>query len=138
LRPGGYLEFQDALFQFRCDERTLEGTALEMWTTKLIEAASKCGQDWTCSTRYKQYMEDAGLTDVKEFHYRWPINIRPTNEHEKKIGGFSLQNLLQALESISLAPMTRNLNMSMEEVHETLKRVKIEIMSRDFYTYIPV
>jgi len=138
LEPGGYLEFQDALLWFQCDERSLKGTAMEMWTTKLYEAAWRSGKDWACPTKYEQYMKDAGLVDIKEVHYKWPINIWPADKHEKEIGKFCLQNLLLGLESISMAPMTRFLNMSEEEVREILERVEKEIMNQNIHAYIPM
>ncbi|TVY80933.1 Secondary metabolism regulator laeA [Lachnellula suecica] len=138
LQPGGFLEIQDALLWFRCDERSLEGTAMEMWEKKLHDAAWRCGKDWACPTKYKQYMEDAGFIGVKEVHYRWPINPWPTDQHEKEKGKWSLQNLLLGLESISMALMTRYLGMSEHEVREVIKRMEKEIKNRKIHAYIPI
>ncbi|KUJ06154.1 TAM domain methyltransferase, partial [Mollisia scopiformis] len=139
LEPGGFLEIQDALLCFRCDERSLKGTAIEKWAEKLHKAAWKSGKDWACPTKYKLYMEDAGFVDVKEVqHDRWPINPWPKGKDEKEKGMWCLQNLLLGLESISMALMTRYLGMSVWEVRGDLECVEKEIKDRKTHAYIPM
>ena len=83
-------------------------------------------------------MEEAGFVDVKEIHHHWPINTWPTSKHEKEIGLWCRENLLDGLESISMAPMTRYLEMSEGEVRKVLECVEKEIIDRQIYAYIPV
>ena len=45
LQPGGFLEIQDALLWFQCDERSLEETAIEMWAKTLHDAAWRSERD---------------------------------------------------------------------------------------------
>jgi hypothetical protein len=138
LQPGGFLELQDVLLRFECDDRSLEGTAMAMWEKTLHDAAWRSGKDGLCSTKYKQYMEDAGFIDVKESHYKWPINPWPTDPHEKEKGKFSLTNFLLGLESISMALMIRYLDMSEQDVRELIDCVQKEIKNRKIHAYIPV
>lgn len=138
LQPGGFLEFQDALLGFRCDDRSLGGTAMGIWEKNLHDAAWRSRKDGLCSTKYKRYMEDAGFLDVKEVHYKWPINPWPSDEHEKEKGKFSLANLLLGLESISIALMTRYLHMSEQDVRKLIERVEKEVRNQKIHAYIPV
>lgn len=138
LEPGGYLEFQDILFRFDGAERSLEGTAVKQWAEMLHEAAWFAKKDWMCPAKYKEYMENAGFVDVKEILLKWPINGRSSNRQERVVGAWSQQNLLMGLESFSMAPMTRYLGMSKEEVHDLLEVVKKEIENPEIQASIPV
>lgn len=40
---------------------TLAGTALEEWDRKLAEGAHALGKDWHRTSKYKQYLEEAGV-----------------------------------------------------------------------------
>lgn len=137
LNPGGFLEIQDALFWFQCDDGSL-GTAMADWQRMLHKAAQKSGMDWLCPTKYEQYMIHAGLVNVKRVEYKWPTNPWPTDKHEKDLGLWSFANLLDGIESMSLAPMIRYLGMTKEEVHELLKRLENEIKDRSIHAYIPM
>lgn len=83
-------------------------------------------------------MEEAGFVNVTEVHHKWPINTWPADKHEKYIGLWARENLLEGLESISMAPMTRRLGMSEGEVREVLERVEKEIKDRSIHAYIPM
>jgi SAM-dependent methyltransferase len=139
LRPGGFLELQDALPWFTFNDGSL-GTEIKKWLSLLFQAARKAKKDVNCSSKYKHYMEDAGLVDVKQVPYRWPMNKWPIRKTEKEIGIHCQANLIQCkgLESISMAPMTRYLGMTKEEVTEILDRVEREITDTNIHAYIPV
>lgn len=138
LNPGGFLEIQDALLWVRCDDRSLEGTAIAMWQTMLHEAAWKSGRDWACPTKYKRYMEDTGFVDVTVMEYKWPINTWPIDKHEKELGLWSFANLVDGLESISMAPMTRYLDKTEDEVRKIINCVENEIRNQNIHAYIPM
>ncbi|KAH8591180.1 S-adenosyl-L-methionine-dependent methyltransferase [Bisporella sp. PMI_857] len=84
LQSGGYIEFQDALLWFRCDDRSLEGTAIAMWEEKLHKAARISSKDGFCSTKYKQYMEDVGFTDGLE-SFSIALLTRHLNMSEREV-----------------------------------------------------
>jgi hypothetical protein len=111
---------------------------MQKWAKMLLEAAWRAKKDWTCPTKYKRYMEDAGFVDVTEVQYKWPINPWPTDGLEKAKGGWCLMNLILGLESMSMAPMTRYLGMSEEEVREFLNSVQKEVKNQNIHAYIPV
>ena len=138
LNPGGYLELQDVLLTFVSDEKPLEGTCLMEWVKMLHEGAARLGKDWMCMERFKEYMENAGLEDVKEVHYRWPIHTWPRDEHHKELGRWCYADLQDGLEAISLAALSRGLGMTSEEIQARLVGVRQQIKDPNNRAYIPV
>lgn len=137
LNPGGFLEIQDTLLWFKCDDGYL-GTAMADWQQMLHKAAWKSGRDWLCPTKYEQYLISAGLVNVKKVKYKWPINRWPSGEREKELGSYSTLNLKVGIESISMAVMTNHLGKTEEEVRKILNCVWEELLSQHIHAYIPV
>jgi hypothetical protein len=138
LQPGGFLEIQDTWFWFRYSKGSIEGTEMDKWMQMVRQAAWNSGQDWCWSRNTKNYMETAGFVNIEEVEYAWATNTWPIDKREKQKGAWSLGNLLEGLESFSMAAMTRYLGKSKEEVLQIVECVKKEIANREIRAYIPV
>jgi hypothetical protein len=137
LKPGGFLELQDGILWFECDDGSL-GPAMKEWQKMLYEATSKSEKDLRCPTKYVQYMRNTGLVNVTEKKFKWPTNMWPIDRHEKKLGLYSSRNFPDWVESASLAVMIEYLGKTEEEVKEILRSVQREIANKDIHAYISV
>jgi len=131
LQPGGFLELQDISLSFRTNDGSI-GTEMKRWSNMLRRVAWKSGRDWNCSAKYRKLLVEAGYEDVNEIMLEWPIN------NKTEMGMWGRTNLLGCLEPISMAPMTRYLGFSKEEVMEIVERVKKEINQKGLEASIPV
>ncbi|KAK7703478.1 hypothetical protein SLS64_009148 [Diaporthe eres] len=66
MRPGGWIELMDPVFQTLCDDNTLDGTQLQRLNRIMIEAGLAIGRDLNKPLNYKQWLLDAGFVDVVE------------------------------------------------------------------------
>jgi hypothetical protein len=82
---------------------------------KLIDSAKTRGMDWTCASKYKAYIEDAGFVDIVEKSFYWPINQWPRETKYKELGLWCIANLIDGVEAFSIDLLTK-FRMSIEEV----------------------
>jgi hypothetical protein len=47
LRPGGWIELQDASFPFLGSDEKWNGSAFQRWMGLLMDGAKALGKDWT-------------------------------------------------------------------------------------------
>jgi SAM-dependent methyltransferase len=134
LKPGGYLEFQDAAFPFQSNKGTLASTSLEQWTNLVLDLAAKKNKDWTCASRYAKYMREAGFVDICEHWYEWPIN--PGSE-SPKLGLYVQENLVTGVEAFSTYLLDKH-GMSAAEIEVMLANVRKDIKNRDIHAYLPM
>jgi hypothetical protein len=127
LRPGGYIELQDASFPFLGADERWEGTAFERWMRLLMEGSRTMGKDWNRVPRYKEYLEELGFVDVVERKFPCPIGPWAKGEKNKTLGVWGRANLLQGLGALSMAIMTRGLGMTPAEVELLLVDVRNDI-----------
>jgi trans-aconitate methyltransferase len=102
LIPGGYLEMTDVQMPFLSDDGTMEGTAVEMWSNRQVEACGKLGVDTRSPSKYKQMMRDAGFENVQEQAFKWPVGSWPKDKFYKDLGKMTLVNFLTGLEGFTL------------------------------------
>lgn len=138
LNPGGYLELQDCIHDFRCVDDTMEGSEFEKWSKLLRKATLQLGKDWTRASEYKSYLEQVGYEDVVEYKFEWPVGTWARGKRMKILGQWCREDLLSALEGISLAVLTRGLGMTKEQVDKLLVGVRDEIKSNKLHIYLPL
>jgi hypothetical protein len=125
LEPGGYLEFQDAVFP-PTSTGDLRNTNFEDWTNKIISAGKQLGKDFECVEKYAQYMSDAGFVDVHVRTFCWPIGDWHDDSYLHLLGTEYLPLFLEELEALTLV-LTR-FGHSLLEVDSLLRGVKEEIL----------
>ncbi len=137
LCPGGYLELQDVVFPTRGIDGTYDGCASERLARALLQAANRLGKDFTHSRRYKKYLEAAGFVDVQERHFQWPIGPWPKGERLKLMGMLFRQELVQGLEGMTMALLTRGLGMEPGSVKEWVEEARGNLMDSAIHAYMP-
>lgn len=138
LRPGGYLELQDVV-GLACDNDTFTmdppSCRLAEWWTLVTQAFSKMGRDMTAAAQHKERMEKAGYVDVTVVTVKWPVNTWPKHRHMKTLGMWSKENTLDALEALAMAPLTRVLGWSPENVQMLLAGARTDIKNSGIHAY---
>lgn len=117
---------------------TLQGTALEKWGELVVAGAKNLGRNWTQVSRYKEFLEKAGFEDVVETQFAWPLGTWARGERMKMLGAWAREDLLGAIQGISMAVMTRGLGMSSEEVEVFLVDVRKDLMNKKIHAYCPM
>jgi hypothetical protein len=92
----------DVQMPFLPDDGTMEGTAVEMWSNRQVEACGKLGVDTRSRSKYKQMMIDAGFEDVQKQAFKWPVGSWPKHKFYKDLGKMTLVNFLTGLEGFTL------------------------------------
>jgi hypothetical protein len=153
----------DIVFPAGCDDGTLpEDSALWKWSHFMMEAAEKFHRGIDSATRYKEYLEELGFTDVVETKHKWPQNTWPKDKKYKELGTFdplhdlpylvtlyqgvlywansqvgmwTVENMTTGLQGLSLALFTRGLGWSPEELEVFLADVRKDMKTTRYHAY---
>ena len=139
MEPGGYFEAQDMALPIGCDDGTLSTESnLWKWMLLVMEGMEKLGRPVTAAQQWKTMMEKAGFEDVVETVYKWPTNKWPRDKQYKDLSMWSLANMDGALESATLAPLTRALGWSKEEVLVLVSNARKVLRDPTVHAYWPM
>ncbi|GKT75495.1 methyltransferase domain-containing protein [Colletotrichum tofieldiae] len=139
LTPGGYLELQDADVMPRSDDDLLpKDAAIIEYVNLLKEVSKKLGREYVEVSSLKNMMIEAGFLDVEMRMYKWPHNEWPKDPRYKKLGFWTQENFGSALEAICMAPFTRVLGWTREEVNVFLVQVRKDLKNKSYHAYSPV
>jgi hypothetical protein len=138
LRPGGILELQDPQMPPLCIDASMSGTALEEWSIVVPLGAENLGRVVTNSRYYPKWMAEIGFVDIVEKHYYWPLNSWPRGKREKLVGMWAQQNLLDGVNAMSMAILTRGLGWTKQAVELLLVGVRNDLRNRRIHSYVDV
>lgn len=125
LAPGGWVEIQEIDVMARSDDGTLTSDSVIMkWCKLLDEASVKLQQPYKSLHLFKDFLSEAGFTEIVDMRFKWPINHWPKEKKYKELGVWQHENALTALESITMAPITRAFGWSVDEVQVLLASVR--------------
>lgn len=138
LHPGGFIELQDVV-GLACDDDTFTmnppSCPLAEWWSLVVQAFGKMGRDVDAATQHKERLEEAGFVNVTVMEFKWPVNKWPRDPALRTIGMWSKENTLDALEALAMAPLTRVLEWTPEEVHMLLQGVRTDIENESIHAY---
>ncbi|KAH7110441.1 S-adenosyl-L-methionine-dependent methyltransferase [Dactylonectria macrodidyma] len=139
LAPGGYVELLEVDGFLISDDGTLtENHAISKWCKFLREAAAKLGRPYEQTDKLKKIMAEVGFTDVVETCFKWPTNRWAKDKKFKELGAWNNENTARFLEAATLAPFTRGLGWSKEEVHVFLVDVRRDLNDPKIHAYSPI
>ncbi|KAH7247650.1 S-adenosyl-L-methionine-dependent methyltransferase [Fusarium redolens] len=139
LAPGGYIELLEVDGFLMSDDGTLtEDHALWKWCNLLREAAAKLGRPYEQTDKFREIMAEVGFTEVVETRFKWPTNHWAKDKKYKELGTWNNENTARFLEAATLAPFTRVLKWSKEEVHIFLADVRKELNDPKIHAYSPI
>ncbi|KXH45423.1 TAM domain methyltransferase [Colletotrichum nymphaeae SA-01] len=117
LVPGGYIELQEPDLHAESDDASLpRDCALDKYCDLLREAMVQLGREYVSVPALKTVMEEVGFVDVELSRYKWPVNTWPKDAKFKDLGAYNHENIVGAVEALAMAPFTRALRWSREEV----------------------
>ncbi|KAH8666426.1 methyltransferase domain-containing protein [Xylariales sp. PMI_506] len=106
LAPGGWIELQDMLMDFRSYDGSARGSALEAWTALLVKGGAAAGRDMQVPRRYAGLLAAAGFVDVREHVLPSPCSQWARDPKFKSAGGLLAAMLLKSgLEGVSIRPL---------------------------------
>lgn len=129
---------QDPQMPIACIDSSMDGRPLAIWANEVCRSAALLGRPVTNSQYYGKWMREAGFVDVVERHFYWPLNTWPRGKKEKLVGLWAQQNLLDGVQAMSMAILTRGLKWSREEVEVLLAGVRDDLRNRAVHSYVDV
>ncbi|KAF1827469.1 S-adenosyl-L-methionine-dependent methyltransferase [Dissoconium aciculare CBS 342.82] len=128
LNPGGWFEIQDydtAIYAYNDPDLETAPRTRE-WQVLVNLAAERSGRTMNVAHRQKQWMIEAGYQDVHEEVVQVPIGTWTKDPRLKEIGTFQLEHMLSCIPAFTLAPLTRVLNYTVDEVRLIMAGVRAE------------
>ncbi|KAK2030632.1 methyltransferase domain-containing protein [Colletotrichum zoysiae] len=136
LSPGGYLELIEMDVKPKCDDDTLAADSpLVKSIEMLAQAAAIFGRPFVDIQGLKDKMVETGFEDVHIQRFKWPSNGWPKDRHYKEIGIWNYENFAMNWESFVMAPFTRALGWTREEVLVHVVDVRKELGNRNVHAY---
>ncbi|KAG7049956.1 methyltransferase domain-containing protein [Colletotrichum scovillei] len=139
LTPGGWLEVNEIDVAPLSDDGTLKPEHSISRTVRLLQEASDIfGRAYQDVKQLKFMMMEAGFTDVTMRHFKWPTNSWPKEARHKELGVWHNENLSQGWEGICMAPLTRALEWTREEVIVLMAENRKDFADRNIHAYFSI
>lgn len=136
LKPGtGWLEQVEIDLQPRCDDGSMPHAPMVEWYDHLRDATKMLGRPIQYPHNTEEMLKRAGFVDVNHTVHMVPFNTWPADDNQKKTGRRYCACLLQAIEALSLQPMTKAFGWSVEEIRPMLTALGRAIMNRKVHAY---
>ncbi|PGH11709.1 hypothetical protein AJ79_04732 [Helicocarpus griseus UAMH5409] len=130
LKPGGWVEFQDFDINLYPDDGTLmESSDLRRWNVQLIDGYRKLKREPCPGPLLKGLLQNAGFQNITHRQWKMPTGPWPKDKDLKTLGAYNLLQLLEGFEGFSLAPFTRALGWTADEVQILVEGVKKDIQN---------
>ncbi len=127
------------MFPWRCDDGTAPpDSSIAEWARMFTEAASKAGLNVERAGDFVTPLQEAGFRSIHGQKFKWPIGPWPKGRHNKRLGKWALEDLLQGLQGGILALLTRFLGWSKEQVELFLVEVRKDLRAQKQHFYMPV
>ncbi|KAK1537032.1 methyltransferase domain-containing protein [Colletotrichum costaricense] len=132
--PGGWVEFQDLDLLYRSDDGSIteEHECMKMNRT-FIETCKQIGREPCPGPLFKDWVTEAGFTNITHQRYKLPLGPWPKDPHMKDVGLCNLICVLDGLEAFNLRLLTGVLGWSKEEVLTMLAACRQELKTGAFH-----
>ncbi|KAH0536012.1 hypothetical protein FGG08_007095 [Glutinoglossum americanum] len=129
-KPGGWVEFQDLDIQMYSEDNTFpESLDLKKWNVQLIDGYRKLAREPCPGPLLEGWLKGAGFQNITHKQFKLPAGAWPKDKHFKEVGSCNLLQLLEGFEAFSLAPFTRALGWSADEVQLLLNGVRKDVQN---------
>ncbi|KAI5797327.1 TAM domain methyltransferase [Peziza echinospora] len=139
LAIGGWMEVTELRMRFDSDNNKVDNSTSRHLYEMYRLALEKIGKTAEVAHLHRRWMVEAGFVNVTERLERIPSSPWPKDKKLKELGHYHMHNLLDAMDSYGLAPLTRILGMERVEAEVLLAAARAEIRDRKnhFYTVVP-
>ncbi|KAF9872754.1 hypothetical protein CkaCkLH20_09617 [Colletotrichum karsti] len=139
LTPGGYLELNEIDIVLLSDDGSLKPEHSIYKIGRLLEdATEKAGRKYQNIKELKPILMETGFEDVTMQQFKWPTNPWPKDPKYKTLGEWNNENLFQGWEGICMAPLTRALGWTREEVIVLMAQNRKDFNNRNIHAYFSI
>lgn len=140
LEPGGWIEYQDLLFDVDSDDGSHLGTGIHRWSHLANLGAAARGRDVEVARKYKDYLSEAGFVDIVEARYKFFGNPWPghASERDHQLGMYIEIIGAEVVRTISTRLLGEGLGISVEAVNAIVTQAQKDISNRSIHFYWPV
>jgi len=136
LRPGAWFEQVEIDFEPRCDDRSLDGTALRNWYQWLKQATEDAMRPIAHSARETiRLLTEAGFVEIDHQMVGLPLNPWHQDEHERTVGRWYNLAISESIETLSLAPFSRVFGWSVDRIKRIAADVQSEAFNKEIHSY---
>lgn len=137
LEPGGFIEFQDALFPMYWVGEPPRESALYRWNELLMEGLRRIGRSWSNVVNYPTYFREAGFENIVERRFYWPTSPWAKGKYFKTVAMYFQEDMVSGLEAISMKVLQVT-GMKPKEIQEFCEEVKADFRNTDLHAYLMV
>lgn len=139
MNAGGYLELIEFDIIPTSDDGTLRKDSAMLKSSHMIkEAAAIFGRPFRDVVGLADLIRGIGFRDVHIKRFRWPTNAWPKDPRHKELGLWNNENITSGWEGFCMAPFTRALNWTREEVLLLMDQVRHEFNDKSIHAYFNV
>ncbi|KAL0781858.1 hypothetical protein CaCOL14_003193 [Colletotrichum acutatum] len=136
LNPGGYLELNEIDVKPLSDGGTLKPEHSISRTVEMLQEASELFErPYQDPRALKAVLMETGFTGVTMHHFKWPTKSWPKEPRHKELGVWHNENLTQGWEAICMAPLTRALRWTKNEVLVLMAENRRDFCDRNIHAY---
>ncbi|KAF8460921.1 S-adenosyl-L-methionine-dependent methyltransferase [Kalaharituber pfeilii] len=135
LTPGGWFEVTELRMRFDSDLPGCENSTAREITYLYIRALALIGKQAEVAHLHRKWMIDAGFVNVTERLARIPSSPWPRDKKLKELGYYHMHNLIDAIDSYGIAPLTRILGMERVAAEVLLAGARAEIRNKKNHWY---
>jgi hypothetical protein len=138
LKPGGWIELQELRFFMQCDDGTMPGRdryGYSKFIDLCMEGFRKFGVNALATEKSRELLTDGGFIDVEEKVWKVPVGIWPKDPTMKTIGLYNRSIIIDGLQGVGMAPLTRALGWTPAEVEVFLVEVRKSLMDSSIHSY---
>ncbi|KAI1115793.1 S-adenosyl-L-methionine-dependent methyltransferase [Nemania sp. NC0429] len=137
LEPGGFIEFQDALFPMNWVGEPPRQSALYRWNNLLMEGLRNIGRSWSNVVNYPRYFEEAGFENIVERRFYWPTSPWAKGKYFKTVAMYFQEDMISGLEAISMKVLQAT-GMTPTEIQDFCEEVKVDFRDTNLHAYLTV
>nr|XP_036579209.1 methyltransferase domain-containing protein [Colletotrichum truncatum]KAF6786695.1 methyltransferase domain-containing protein [Colletotrichum truncatum] len=138
LKPGGFIELQEAEFNILSADGTAERGAFYKCLAYVASALEVFGCPFIPLDKLTSLLPEAGFVEVSDRRFVWPLNSWPRDPHLKELGSWTRENLACNTAGMIMAPMTRVHGWRQEEVQVFAAEVRKDLADRGNHGYWPI
>ncbi|TEA19264.1 putative methyltransferase tdiE [Colletotrichum sidae] len=138
LNPGGWVEFQETVIDFRSVDGSLQGTALRRWNDHLLEGIRRAGRDGLAPLGFAGQMGAAGFVNVQQKKFAVPSTPWARGRNQKILGAMQMTNNLEGVQGITMKIFTQVLGWTREEAEMLLLDVRKDMADRNIHAYLTI
>ncbi|KAI1363481.1 S-adenosyl-L-methionine-dependent methyltransferase [Xylaria arbuscula] len=137
LEPGGFIEFQDALFPMYWVGEPRKESALYRWNELLLEGVKNIGRSWSNVANYARYFKEAGFENIVDRRFYWPTSPWAKGKYFKTVAMYFQEDMISGMEGISMKVLQAT-GMSPPEIKEFCEEVKRDFRDTNLHAYLTV